>query len=281
MVVNGHRLWYRIAGTGQPLLVIPGGPGTSHSYLYPAFEDLADSAQVIYFDAFGRGQSGRAASASEYSLRNDIDDIEGLRKALNVGQVAVYGQSYGGVVAQGYATTFPRSVKKLILANTAVNGEMWQRAADNLNREIQNQFPEVWSELQRLRAAKSVTCDAAYQAVQNRIPASLAWFYDPSSSDVQFDFNLDVFCQIAGRDGDFAIGGDLVSFDFTRQLRDLRIPTLVLAGRFDRFFLPRDAMEFRALMPHAEFVLFERSGHSPFIEERDRHSAVVREFLAK
>jgi pimeloyl-ACP methyl ester carboxylesterase len=59
VVVNGSRLWYRIAGQGTPLLLIPGGPGSSHTYFYPGLERLSDSFQVIFFDAFGRGRSDR------------------------------------------------------------------------------------------------------------------------------------------------------------------------------------------------------------------------------
>jgi proline iminopeptidase len=65
VVVNDHRLWYRIAGQGSPLLLIPGGPGCSHSYFYPSMDRLANSFQVIYFDAFGRGQSDRAKNPRE------------------------------------------------------------------------------------------------------------------------------------------------------------------------------------------------------------------------
>jgi proline iminopeptidase len=54
VIVNGHRLWYRIAGQGSPLLLIPGGPGSSHTYFYPGLERLADSFQLIFFDAFGQ-----------------------------------------------------------------------------------------------------------------------------------------------------------------------------------------------------------------------------------
>ena len=78
VVVNGHRLWYRIAGQGSPLLLIPGGPGSSHSYFYPSMEHLANSFQVIYFDAYGRGQTYRAKNPGKYSLNHDIDDVEGL-----------------------------------------------------------------------------------------------------------------------------------------------------------------------------------------------------------
>lgn len=64
-------------GKGKPLLLIPGGPGSSHSYFYPAMERLADAFQLIYFDAFGRGKSDRAKHPGEYSLAGDIDDVEG------------------------------------------------------------------------------------------------------------------------------------------------------------------------------------------------------------
>ena len=107
--VNGHRLWYRAEGSGAPLLVIPGGPGMSHRYLYPALSRVADAAQVIYFDAFGRGQSERANTPDEYSFEHDVDEVEGLRVALGLGEIAVYGQSYGGMVAQGYILKYPAS----------------------------------------------------------------------------------------------------------------------------------------------------------------------------
>lgn len=281
-VVNGHRLWYRIAGQGYPLLLIPGGPGMSHRYLYPGLARLADSFQVIYFDAFGRGQSDRALSLDQYSFDQDIEDIEGLRVSLGFNKIALYGHSYGGMVAQGYALRYPSSLGKLILANTLHSAEMWQKGNDdNTNTEIENQFPEVWAELQQLRAQGAVSCESEYQTVQGRVPLSLFYFYDPVHADIAFDSNVDVYCRIAGPDADVVLGGDMASLDFRRRLHEIRVPTLVLAGRFDRVSIPRYSVQYRSLMPQAEFVMFERSGHFTFIEEPERHDAVVRTFLTK
>jgi proline iminopeptidase len=280
VVVNGSHLWYRIAGQGTPLLLIPGGPGSSHTYFYPGLERLADSFQLVFFDAFGRGQSDRAKNPREYSLDRDIEDIEGLRKALGFGKIAVYGHSYGGVVAQGYALRYPHSLSKLILANTCHSAEMWQKGCnDNWNNEIQNQYPEVWAELQQVRAKGSVTCDPEYQKVQGRVPLCLLYFYDPSNSNLTVDTNLDVFRQIAGPDAGIVLGGDLASMDFRSRLRGIQVPTLVLAGRFDRVAIPRFSVQFRTFMPQAQFVLFEKSGHLPFVEEPELHDAIVRTFL--
>jgi proline iminopeptidase len=280
VLVNGHRLWVRIAGKGSPLLLIPGGPGSSHRYFYPSMERLARSFQVIYFDAFGRGRSDRAQHPRDYGLDQDIEDVEGLRKALGLGQIALYGHSYGGIVAQGYALKYPRSLSKLILAATCHSAEMWQQGAnENWNREIQNQYPEVWEELQRLRAQGRVSCDREYQKIQGRVALSLLYFYDPNLANITVDTNLDVFCRIAGADAGFVLGGDLGALDFRTNLKEIQVPTLVLAGRFDRVALPRYAMEFKTYMPRARFVMFEKSGHLPFLEEPEQHDATVCAFL--
>src|SRR5262245_41794163 len=62
VTVNGAKLWVEIEGKGDPLLLVPGGPGCSHSYFHPFFSALAGSHRVIYFDALGRGKSDRASS---------------------------------------------------------------------------------------------------------------------------------------------------------------------------------------------------------------------------
>jgi proline iminopeptidase len=286
VTVNRHRVWYRSSGHGPVLLLIAGGPGSSHSYLYPGLERLTDSFRVVYFDAYGRGRSDRAKDPREYSFARDVEEVEGLRVALGLGRIAVYGHSYGGIVAQAYALKYPRSLSHLILANTFHSAEMWQKGNnDNWNHELQNQYPDLWEELQRLRATGGLSCDSAYQAIEGRMPASLVYFYDPSNAEgasvASFDTNLQVYCQIAGPDADVVLGGDLASLDFRRQLRTISVPTLVLAGRFDRVAIPRYTMQFKTLMPRAQFVLFERSGHEPFIEEPERHDSVMRAFLRR
>jgi proline iminopeptidase len=99
------------------------------------------------------------------------------------------------------------------------------------------------------------------------------------SFELTVDTNLDVFCQIAGPDAGIVLGGDLASVDFRGQLRGIKVPTLVLAGRFDRVGIPRYSVQFKTFMPQAQFVMFEKSGHLPFLEEPEHHDSIVRAFL--
>lgn len=280
VVVNGVKIWCESEGKGEPLLLIAGGPGSTH-YFEPFFSILADSCRLIYFDAFGRGKSDRAKSAKEYTFERDVEDIEGLRKALGLGKINLLGHSYGGMVAQAYALKYPDSVKRLILANTLYNAEMWQANNDNSNYEIRNQYPEMWEKIHKIRAQGYHSSAKEHQEVY-QVPVGLLYFYNASiAENLQWDINPEVYYAIAGDDADFLIGGDVGKLDFRMELHKLKMPTLILAGRYDRICLPRFSLQFKKYAPQAEFVIFEKSGHEPFREETEKMMKILRNFLNK
>ncbi len=285
-MVGGAKLWYETEGKGEPLLLVAGGPGLSHSYFHPCFSGLADSNWIVYFDALGRGKSERAKSLAEYTFERDVEEIEGLRKALSLGKINLLGHSYGGMVAQAYALKYPASVRRLILANTMFSGEMWQANNDSCNAAIRNQCPEVWERLEKVRA-EGYRCSAKeHQEVYCQAPLGLVHFYNPANAGtferaVQQEFNTEIYFTLGGDDADFLIGGDIAKLDFRPRLKDLKMPTLIMVGRYDRVSLPKYALQFKQYAPQARYVVFERSGHFPFIEENAETLRVLREFLSK
>ena len=82
-------------GKGDPLFLIPRGPGGSHFGLR-SFDPLSTTNTLVYFDGFGRGKSDVAKEVKEYSLQRDIDDLEALRKAMGYSTINILGHSYGG-----------------------------------------------------------------------------------------------------------------------------------------------------------------------------------------
>ncbi|MGA7722487.1 MAG: alpha/beta fold hydrolase [Ignavibacteriaceae bacterium] len=279
--VNGAKLWYEIKGTGDPVVLIPGGPGNSHLYLTPWFDELSKSHKVIYFDAFGRGKSDRAKDSTEYSFQRDVEDIEGLRKVLGFEKWTVLGHSYGGMVAQAYALKFPNSINKLILSDTFYSGEMWQENNDNSNSEIKNQYPEVWSKLEKLRNEGFNSSAQEHQAAYS-VPAGLMYFYDASNADKMTSdtgFNPQVYYTIVGYDGDFIIGGDVAKLDFRTKLKNLSMPVLIIEGRFDRVAVPGFSIKYKEYAPQAKFVMFEKSGHNPYVEEKEKYFKLLNDFI--
>ena len=281
--INGAKIWYEISGEGDPLLLIPGGPGFSHLYFTPHFAKFSDRFRIIYFDGFGRGKSDRAKSPDEYSINRDVEDIEALRKNLSIDKLNIFGHSYGGIAAQAYALKYPEHVKKLILSNTMFTSEMCQAMITNLNAEIQNQYPEIWEKLKLIRERDRKSSTLEYVVTSSAVSLQLGYFYDASNAQRlagdQYSFNPEVYFALAGDDAGFVMGGDLGNLDFSSRLKEIEIPALVIGGRFDRVCLPKYVLQYKKYMPQAKFVMFENSGHFPYIEETQKFYETIEAFL--
>ena len=282
-LINGAKIWYETEGEGEPLLIIPGGPGNSHTYFHPWFSELAKDYKLIYLDAFGRGKSDRAEDPAEYTFERDVEDIELLRQTLKFNKWNVFGHSYGGMVAQAYALKYPESVNKVILSNSFYSGEMWQANNNSCNYELKNQLPEVWEKVKKLRDKGFVSSSPEHQEAY-ALPSSLLYYYAGTNASKVRRYSLimnnEVYYTLVGFDGDFIIGGDVSKLDFRQDLKNLNMPVLIIEGRYDRVAIPKWSVKFKEYAPQAEFVMFEKSGHAPYIEETEKFFNLLNKFLS-
>jgi proline iminopeptidase len=287
--VNGAKLWVVIVGKGEPLIVIPGGPGGNH-LAYRSFDSLSvkGNIQLIYYDAYGRGKSDTAVNVKEYTLARDIEDVEGLRKVLKLDKVSLLGHSYGSLVAQGYALKYSKTTSHLIIANGFHSYEMWQENDDNSNHEIKTNYPEVWKELMDIRKKGAISSSPNHQEIYSRVPYGFLYAYNPENfvnrgkrKPYPNPFNSKLYYQMVGPDGDFVVGSDIGHFDFRNQLKTLTMPVLIVAGRYDRVAVPWMQLQYKRFCPQAQFVLFEKSGHNPQVEEPEKEFPVILEFMSK
>ncbi len=284
--VNGANLWVETEGSGDPLFLISGGPGGSHVGLH-SFSGLKDSSTLVYIDNYGRGKSEVANDPSDYSMNRDVEDVEGIRKALGYDKINLIGHSYGGMVAQQYAIKYPQHLKHLIIANSFFSGEMWQANDDNSNHEIKTNYPEVWQRLMTVRANGVHSNDQEHIKIYGEVPYGFLYAYNPDkflkSIDPSYpnNFNTQLYYQLVGDDGDFIIGGDVAKADYRKQLKDLKMPVLIIAGRYDRVSIPVFAVQYKTYCPQAQFEMFEKSGHNPQVEEPEKEFKIIRTFLNK
>lgn len=288
--INGAKIYTVTVGKGQPVFIIPGGPGGAHPG-YRILDSLTvnNNIQLIYFDAFGRGKSDTAKEIKEYTIQRDINDLEELRKAMHFDKIAVLGHSYGSVVAQGYAIQYPQHVSHLIIANGFHSYLMWQENCDNSNHEIKVNYPEVWDTLMILREQGFISQDEICQNVYSRVPYGFLYAYNPerfisrakSRKAYPNSFNTKLYYQMVGKDGDFLVTNDIGSFDYRRKLAGLKMPVLVIAGRYDRVAVPWMQIKYKEYCPQAQFVMFENSGHNPQVEEKEAYYKLLKDFLSK
>lgn len=264
------------------LLLAGFGPAGSHTIFHPFLTGLAADHQVIYVDLYGRGRSGAPGELTEITFSRDVADIAGLIAALGLGPVHLYGFSYGGLIGQALALDHPELVRSLVLANSLHSPEMWQLNHANINRELANQHPEVWSRIQELRRAGAAATDPPMRELF-AAAAALVRFRDPDNAALLASEpgarNIGLYPVFAGADVDFIIGGEIARIpDFRPRLKDLRRPTLVLAGRYDRALYPALQRQFVEFAPQIGFRVLERSGSFAHVEEPDQVFAVLRDF---
>jgi proline iminopeptidase len=126
--VRGTRIYFDVEGMGlvpdghtmreRPVaMVIHGGPGGDHSGFKPGFSSLGARMQLVYFDHRGQGRSD-AADPETYTLDENVEDMEALRRHLGLGPIVSIGTSYGGMVAMAHAARYPDAVSHLVLIVT-------------------------------------------------------------------------------------------------------------------------------------------------------------------
>jgi proline iminopeptidase len=280
VTVNGARLWVESEGHGVPVILIAGGPGLAHDVFHPFFSSLAGRCRLIYYDGFGRGKSARADRPARYTFSRDVEDLDGIRKALGLAKVSLFGHSYGGLVALAYAFEHPEAVGKVAVANSMFSGRMWQESDDDVNRRIREQLPEVWAKVQGLRAQGLRSSSAAHQEAY-RLPPGFYWHRRPAGpTQLNAHLDADVYYAILGEDADFVIGGEVAGLDFETRLKELREPLLVLAGRYDNVCPPSHALAIAKSAPRASVVLLEESGHYTFVEENEKTMKLLGDFFA-
>jgi proline iminopeptidase len=285
--VNGAKLWVEMEGKGQPLFLIAGGPGFSHLYMH-SFDVLKDSSLLVFVDYYGRGKSDTASDPKNYSIKRDVDEVEGIRKALGFDRINVLGHSYGTVVAQLYAIKYGEHVNHLIIANGLYNGEMYQQINNNFNDIVSKNQPELWDSLMLLRKKGFVSSDPVHYSLYSKFLLGLLFYYNPDNAaklpqDTIYpnDFNIKLYYQLVGSDGDFTAGNDIEKFDIIRQVKTLKMPVLIVAGRYDKACTPKFLIRYKEYCPQARFVMFEHAGHFSQVEEPEREFSVIKEFLRR
>jgi len=282
--INGYKINVETLGEGDPIVFLAGGPGNSHDYMQGNFGQYYKTNKVIFIDFLGRGLSDDANDKSEYSVTNDVEILEVVRKVLNLDMISVVGHSYGAVHAQAYTLKYPEHVDKMVLINGFHSGEMWQANCDSYNHYAKTHFPELWHKIDSLRALGYVSSDSVFSVLYRSFPTKYVYYHNTNIKQkvpkIKFrGMSPDVYYAIIGRDADFFVGGSMIDLDFRRRLKDVKSPTLIIAGRYDGVSTPEYALQYKKFMPQAKFVMFEQSGHNPYLEEPEKFYKLFDDFF--
>jgi len=273
------RIWYKIANEhapGIPLLCIHGGPGFPHDYL-EVLENLGQERSVIFYDQMGCGRSERPRDEEHWTIEQFIQELELVRRALDLTKFHLLGQSWGTMLAAEYWFRYRHpGILSLILSSPVMSA---LRFGEDQRRYL-SMMPE---ENQRIiyEAEKS----GNYQS-QEYEDAMMLYYtthvcrLDPWPESLNRSMEgLDkgVYNYMWGP-SEFTITGTLKEFDVTGRLGEIALPVLYTCGEFDEC-TPETTGYFQTLSPGSQCVVFRDASHSHHLEKTDEYLLEIRKFL--
>src|SRR5215831_5295070 len=287
---NGALIYYKAFGVGRPLMILHGGPGASHDYFLPHLVPLARTNRLIFIDERGSGKSSHLEDASGYTVENMVEDVESVRKALELGEVSLLGHSFGGVLAQAYALKYQANLTHLILASTFASTRQLNAVFDRMKAKM---TPELRSRIEKFEKAGLFGHGKDYE--KNRYPAGYmvaAWgegyfpYLYQRRPDPNFDpvangvMSWDLYREMWGSHGEFVIDGNLASVEYTDRLNTIKVPTLITVGDHDESD-PSIARDMQQHIPGSQLVVLPESGHMTFVDQPDLFIKAVNDFVHK
>ncbi len=279
IAVPGGHVWAKRAGggAGRPVLVVHGGPGLPHDYLR-SLERLADEREVIFWDQLGCGKSGRPSNTDLWTMERSVAEMDSVVRTLGLSRFHVFGNSWGGMLAQQYVLDVSSGAVSLTISNSISSMPQFSGMMARLKAELD---PQTQSAIARHEAA-GTTSAAEYQAAIRTWNETYLCRVRPWPTEL-FDafagMGTEIFETMFGS-SDFHVVGTIRDWDVLDRLTEIALPTLVLAGRYDEC-APDHMYEMHRRIAGSQFELFESSSHMPFIEEPARFDRVMRDFLRR
>jgi len=277
IAVPGGIVWFKRVGggTGRPLLAVHGGPGLPHNYI-SSLERLADEREVIFWDQLGCGNSERPPDPALWTMERSVAEMHAVVKELGLNGFHIFGNSWGGMLAQQYALDVMPRAASLTISNSIASIPQFSAMVTRLKADLD---PATQSAIDHHEAA-GTTHSPEYQAAIRTWNETYLCRVRPWPAELEDAFRrmgTEIFETMFGA-SDFNIVGTIRNWDVFDRLTEIALPTLVLAGRFDEC-VPEHMWDMHQRIAGSQFELFESSAHMPFIEEPDRFDQVMREFL--
>ena len=278
--VNGCRLFFDVEGQGliadgdamrqrPTVILLHGGPGADHSIHKPAFSVLSEHAQVIYLDHRGNGRSDQS-DPKHWTLDQWADDLHAFCVALGIHRPIVLGTSFGGFVAQAYATRYPDHPGGLILVSTAARMD-WQHVFAGFERRggaaARSAAEGYWMH---------PTSDSRAHYRDICVPL---YTVDPSPPDWlrRLIIKDDVALHFNGP------ANEMGRMDFRADLAKVTCPTLILVGEDDPLTPPEFAQAIASGLPRGIGTLkrIQNAGHGIAGDAPQEFFATVSAFISQ
>lgn len=275
------HLHYRVDGNGPLLFVVSPGWGVGSGYLQRGLDFLPRLFKVVFIDTRGSGQSGRPTDGAKMGSNEMADDLEALRAYLGIPTISLLGHSNGGAIALSFAQHYPDRINKLMLIDSQLFGF---GAGEDTQVFLARNAEDS-------RYASAVKLAAGVFSGQIKQPSNDEELSEFVSSILPLylhrpEKNLGVAREqlLMGRIAFYAFSKQNVADaaaqnDQLSGLSSIKVPVFIASGLHDWICPVSVAERLHAGIAQSELVIFDESGHMPWIEEPEKFQARLLNFL--
>jgi len=234
------RVWTKRVGNNPriKLLLLHGGPGATHEY-FECFDSFlpAEGIEYFYYDQLGSAYSDQPNDNDLWTTERFVEEVEQVRQALGLDSTNFYllGHSWGGILAMEYALKYQQHLKGLIISNMMASCPEYTAYAENVLAKQMD--PAVVKEIKSLEARKQYDSPRYmellgpnfYEKHILRMPE--ADWPDPVNRAFAH-MNKNIYVLMQGP-SEFGLSGRLEKWDRKADLKNIRVPTLVIGAQYD------------------------------------------------
>ncbi len=283
--INGYDIFFDVAGLqfvpDGPVMrekpvcfVMHGGPGGDHAHFLPDILNLSEIMQLIFVDDRNCGRSSRIDPTTN-SMKTNVEDIEALREYLGLDKVFILGQSYGGMKAQYYAIHHPEHLYGAIICATSptTEGFSTEHVAKHVKEWGTPEQYDLW--IRDVLGTGEMSAEE-YLAIMGPLYHGPGKFDLKSTVDGQMriTWNNDVVNYQWAK-------GDIRNMDMREELKTVKLPCLVISGRYDFICDEPANREIAEAIPGCEYHVCEEASHEIFADCPDEVYGVVDAFVKK
>ena len=259
-------------GTGDPILIINGGPGMKSKGFRSLAKIIGESKMAIIYDQRGTGKSKLPKiDNSTITIDSMVSDIEDIRNHLKIKKWIVFGHSFGGMLASYYASKFPDRIKGLILSSS---GGLNMNLFSSLN--LSSRLNSIERDSLNYWTAKIANGDTSYfTRLQRGKYLAPAYLFDKSNVPIVAErltqgnprINQLVYQNMRR-----------IDFDCTEELRAFKAPVLIIQGKED--IIPQSVGDYaNSVFQNSRFVVLEKCGHYGWLDNPELYFKSINSFF--
>ena len=217
------------------VLLLHGGPAMGCEYM-ECFRDFLpkEGFEIYEYDQLGCNRSDKPDNDDLWTTARFVEEVEQVRKALGMNKDNFYiiGNSWGGILGMEYALKYQENLKGLVVSNMQSSIPDYAKYNGVLRSQMRPSLVDSLTAFEEKEDFKNpVYMDLVMKEYYTKHICRLAEWPDALNRSFEH-MNEHIYVLMQGP-SEFKVGGRLLTWDITGQLKNLYVPTLMIGAKYD------------------------------------------------